>query len=96
MSKRRTSIDDAAFGYRARKSGDVEITPYAHPVSILRGDAAARFKARIQSLGPSEAQHLMARFTGNFERGNERRGHSRGRINEAIQESGGRRVGTQI
>jgi hypothetical protein len=39
-------------------------------VTTLRGEAAKQFKTRI---GDSDPQQLMARFTGNYKRGNERR-----------------------
>jgi hypothetical protein len=40
---------------------------------VLRGDSASRFAARIGGLDVAEAQQLMARMTGHFKRGNERR-----------------------
>ena len=72
MSGRRTSIDDAAFAYVTRKSGEVQISYQGRPVTTLRGEAAAKFVNRIDGLGDRETQHLMARVTGNFKRGNER------------------------
>ncbi len=72
MSGRRTSIDDAAFAYQTRKSGEVEISYHGRPVTTLRDEAATKFVNRIDGLGDPEAQHLMARVTGNFKRGNER------------------------
>jgi len=72
LSGRRTSIDDAAFAYLTRKSGEVEISYQGRPVTTLRGEAAAKFVNRIEAIGDREAQHLMARFTGDFKRGNER------------------------
>jgi len=72
LSQRRTSIDDAAFAYRSRKNGDVEISHYGRPVITLRGEAAVKFTNHIRGLEGWEAQLLMARVTGNFKRGNER------------------------
>ena len=66
-------MDDAAFAYGSRKSGKVEISYHGRPVTILRGEAAATFMNRIEGLDSRQAQHLMARVTGNFRRGNERR-----------------------
>ncbi len=79
MSERRTSIDAAAFAYRSRKSGEVEISHYGRPVIALRAEAAAKFVNRIEGLEGHEAQHLMARVTGNFKRGNERQRNGGGR-----------------
>jgi len=73
LSRRRTSTDDAAFAYRSRKSGEVEISYHGKLVTTLRGEAAAKFMRRVHSLEGREAQLLMARVTGNFKRGNERR-----------------------
>lgn len=73
MSKRRTSIDDGAFAYATRKDGTVVISHHGRPVTTLRDKQAARFMDRIDGLENREAQLLMARVTGNFKRGNERR-----------------------
>ncbi len=73
MSERRKSVDDGAFGYATRKDGTVEISHYGRAVATLRGREAAKFAGRIEPLEGREAQLLMARATGNFKRGNERR-----------------------
>ncbi len=73
MSKRRTSIDDGAFDFVARRDGTVVISYHGRPVTTLRGNQAAKFFDRVENLGEREAQLLMARVTGNFKRGNERR-----------------------
>lgn len=73
MSKRRTSIDDGAFEYATHKDGTVVISHYNRPVTTLRGKQAAKFADRVVGLEGREAQLLMARVTGNFKRGNERR-----------------------
>jgi predicted phosphodiesterase len=64
--------EDNGFSYRARKSGDVEITRHGGAVTTLRGRAARDFLAAIESCTPAEAQQRMARVTGNYKRGNER------------------------
>ena len=73
MGKRRTSIDEGAFAYATRKDGTVVISYRGRPVTTLRGKSAARFAGRVEGLEEREAQLLMARVTGNFKRGNERR-----------------------
>lgn len=45
------------------------IRHHGTPATVLRGAAAADFLARIENEDP---QHLMARVTGNYRRGNER------------------------
>jgi hypothetical protein len=57
------------FSYRVRKNGDVEVLHHGRPAAVLRGVAAARFLADVESDDPQE---LMARLTGNYKHGNER------------------------
>lgn len=66
------------FSYTVRKSGDVVITHHGVVAATLRGHAAARFVAAVETEDPQE---LMARATGNYRRGNERqaRSHPRNR-----------------
>ena len=73
--------EDLGFGYRVRKSGEVELLRHGRQVSVLRGPDAGAFLARVESAAPDAAQQLMARLTGNYKRGNERLagGHRRNR-----------------
>jgi hypothetical protein len=64
---------DTPFSYATRADGTVVISYHAAPVTILRGKAAARFATRMTGADADAAQQLMARATGNFKRGNERR-----------------------
>jgi hypothetical protein len=66
-------LADEPFSYLTRADGTVVIHYRAAPVTLLRGKAAARFTARVAGIEASAAQQLMARATGNFKRGNERR-----------------------
>jgi hypothetical protein len=58
------------FSYVRQKNGDVVITHHGRQAAVLRGARADRFIAKV---GESDAQGLMARATGNYKRGNERR-----------------------
>ena len=58
------------FGYTRRQNGDVVITHHGHRATILRGVKADRFLA---ALADGDDQELMARLSGNYKRGNERR-----------------------
>jgi len=58
------------FRYEVRGS-EVVITQHGKRATTLRGAAAARFLRQVESRDP---QQLMARVTGNYKRGNERRG----------------------
>ncbi|MGB7859787.1 MAG: hypothetical protein WBM90_04765 [Acidimicrobiia bacterium] len=60
----------SGFEFRLRKSGDVVITHNGTTATTLRGARAERFLVDVAS---KDAQELMARLTGNYKRGNERR-----------------------
>jgi hypothetical protein len=66
-------LADEPFSYFIRADGTVVIHYRAAPVTLLRGKAAARFASRVAGVEASAAQQLMARATGNFKHGNERR-----------------------
>ena len=66
------SLADHPFAWRSR-GDEIEISHRGKPVTVLRGNTAAKFAARIGNLDAPAAQQLMARVTGNFKRGNERR-----------------------
>ncbi len=57
------------FSYK-RRGSEVAIFHHGRPAATLRGDAAAKFLRKLESGDP---QQLMARLTGNYKRGNERR-----------------------
>lgn len=65
-------LEDRPFAWIAQ-GGDIQISHRAKAVTRLRAEAAARFLARVEGLDADAAQQLMARVTGNFKRGNERR-----------------------
>lgn len=60
----------AGFDYTRRKSGEVVISKDGRVAAVLRGRTAVRFLEEVVDHDPQE---LMARLTGNFKRGNERR-----------------------
>ncbi|CAN5134048.1 hypothetical protein BH23CHL9_BH23CHL9_01840 [soil metagenome] len=61
------------FSYLSRSDGSIVIRYHAAPVTVLRGKTAARFSTRMAGADADAAQQIMARATGNFKRGNERR-----------------------
>lgn len=63
---------DLGFSYHAAKTGVVAIQRGGRTVTELRHDAARRFLADVDGASPEEEQELMARYTGNYRRGNER------------------------
>jgi hypothetical protein len=64
---------DLGFTYRVRKNGEVEILHHGRLASTLRGHDAEDFKLEALDERSAEAQQLMARVTGNYKHGNERK-----------------------
>lgn len=64
---------DLGFTYRRRKNGEVELLHDGRLASTLRGGDAAGFLGDVERIDDAGAQQLMARLTGNYIRGNERR-----------------------
>jgi len=64
---------DLGFTYRIRKNGEVEIFHRGRLASTLRGTDAEDFKREAPDEGSADAQQLMARVTGNYKHGNERK-----------------------
>lgn len=58
------------FSYNRRKNGDVIIKHNGHKAAVLRGERAKKFLNRVETRDPQE---VMARMTGNYKRGNEKR-----------------------
>lgn len=63
---------ELGFTYRQRKGGVVEVLHRGRLAATLRDLQAQEFLAAVESCDPPGAQHLMARLTGNYKRGNER------------------------
>ena len=66
------------FTYHVRRDGEVVITHHGKRATVLRGSRAIEFVAEAES---GDEQEVMARWTGNYKRGNERtaRQHPRNR-----------------
>ncbi len=67
------------FSFRQYKNGSVSVFYNEREVTILKGNDAQKFTARIESADEMEAQMIMAKITGNFKRGNERLGKQKGK-----------------
>jgi hypothetical protein len=57
------------FEYGVRGDGSIAITHHGRPATVVRGARAAQFLAEVDDDDPQE---VMARWTGNYRRGNER------------------------
>jgi hypothetical protein len=66
-------LEDTPFRYAVTKDGRVRIRWGSTVVTTVAGGAARRLTAALASADDEEAQRLLARATGNFKRGNERR-----------------------
>jgi len=71
---KRHVLEDELFTYFATKDGKVFIYWRAKQVKILNGQEAQRFLGQITGVDHLETQLVMAKITGNFKRGNEKRG----------------------
>lgn len=67
-----SSNQPEGFSFKVRKSGEVEVLHFGKQASLLRALDAARFLLKAEQANDLELQHLMARVTGNYKRGNER------------------------
>ncbi len=65
--------DDLGSRHQLRKNGDVVIWRGKLLAATLRGREAADLLRRIEQGDAAQAQQLMARLTGNYKRGNERK-----------------------
>jgi hypothetical protein len=62
-----------SFSWQATKDGRVRIAWRGRVVTTLAGGRADAFRRQAEGADEESAQLLMARATGNFKRGNERR-----------------------
>jgi len=66
-------LKEQPFSFRERKDGTVAIFWKKAPATVLTGKLAENFLAAVPESSGHELQLLMAKATGNFKRGNERR-----------------------
>jgi len=70
---RGTTLKERPFSYRARTDGTVAVYWKRTLATTLAGKLAENFLAAAPEASDDELQLLMAKATGNFKRGNERR-----------------------
>ena len=70
---KRNILDEEVFAYKITKDKKVFISYHGKQVTALSGSKADKFIADIADAGGKDAQLIMAKVTGNFKRGNERR-----------------------
>ncbi len=62
----------SGFTWITRKNGDVVISHEGRVATVLRAGKAASFLSDTDEASEQDQQALMARLTGNYQRGNER------------------------
>ncbi|MGM0829306.1 MAG: hypothetical protein ACQEWF_17715 [Bacillota bacterium] len=71
---KRNRLDEAPFQYRVNKDQSVFIEHEGKRVKILKGREAEKFIKNVNAAENDKAvQLVMAKITGNFKRGNERK-----------------------
>lgn len=73
MEDKRNVLDEEVFSYRTNKDNKVFISYHGKQVTILQGKSAETFLRKINGKTGKDAQLIMAKITGNFKRGNERK-----------------------
>jgi len=71
---KRNRLDDEPFSYRVTKNNTVFLDYFGKQIKTLRGKDAEKFLEKIQDAEDKQAvQLILAKATGNFKRGNERK-----------------------
>ncbi|MDI2588321.1 hypothetical protein OR571_14675 [Psychrobacillus sp. NEAU-3TGS] len=71
---KRNRLNENPFSYQITKEDTVFILFHGKRVKILKGKEAEKFLTRIEDAeDEKEEQLILAKITGNFKRGNERR-----------------------
>lgn len=75
----KSKLEEGYFDYQVTKDNKVMLYWYNKLVVTLSGKQAHKFLSQIDGADELEEQLVMARFTGNFKRGNEREGKNKRR-----------------
>lgn len=70
---KRNILEGEPFSYKVVKDYKVFIYWKGNLVSKLKGEESERFLSKIQGVNNLESQLIMAKITGNFKHGNEKR-----------------------
>ncbi|MEK4084777.1 hypothetical protein [Psychrobacillus sp. FSL K6-1415] len=71
---KRNRLEENPFSYKISKDNTVFIEFHGKRVKILKGKEGEKFLKRIELAGnDKEVQLILAKITGNFKRGNERK-----------------------
>jgi hypothetical protein len=64
---------DLGFSIQRRKNGELQVLHHGRLAATLRGEEAASLLDELATGSHADGQQLMARLTGNYKRGNERK-----------------------
>jgi len=70
---KRGKLEEQPFACQITKDGQVFIHWHGRQIMVLKGKSAEKFIASIEQADAQQAQLLMARVTGHFKHGNEKR-----------------------
>ena len=70
---KRNRLDEEPFSYNVSKDNKVFICWCGKQVTILKEKESNKFLARIKNADLKESQLIMAKVTGNFKHGNEKK-----------------------
>lgn len=70
---KRRKLEENPFSFHVTKDRKVFIHLNGKQVIVLKGEAAEKFLTAINKADDHQAQMIMAKATGNFKHGNERR-----------------------
>ena len=73
MTDRRGRLESDPFDHRVAADSSIRITRGGRVVTVLRGDAARRLADRLTDADPAAIQFELARATGHYRHGTERR-----------------------
>ncbi len=73
MTDRRGRLQSAPFDHRLVADGSIRITRAGQVVTVVRGDVARRLADRLAGADPVAIQLELARATGHYRHGTERR-----------------------
>ncbi len=70
---KRNRLDEEPFSYRVSKDKKVFISWHGRQVTILSEKDSSKFLERVKNADLKETQLIMAKVTGNFKHGNEKK-----------------------
>ena len=69
----RGKLEEGFFDYRVSKNGKVFISWYGKEVMILKDQASQKILKKLEYASEYDVQLILAKVTGNFKRGNEKK-----------------------